>query len=333
MSVKEPARSVVRCLLALATACAPLAAAAQSVARVPHVGIIYLGQPSPAESASGGLGVGLRELGYVDGRNVVLDWRYAEGRPERLPALAAELVAANVDVIVTGGPGPFAAARQATRRIPIVTVSGSDPVGEGWATSLARPGGNLTGLTVTFPEITAKRLELLKVLMPGLTRVALVLAQFELLGAADVIRDAEDGARNLGLQMQVLNLRDRADIERVGQAAKEGRAQAIVTIETTFVLANRVAIAEIAARQGIPVAGEFAIFGVDGVVMAYGADLNDLLRRSASYVDRILKGARAGDLPIERPIKLDLILNLKVARALGVAVPQSLLLRSQRVVE
>jgi putative ABC transport system substrate-binding protein len=331
--MKAPAHFLFRVLLALATACTPLAAAAQAAARLPHIGVIYMGAPSPAESASGGLGIGMRELGYVDGRNVVLDWRYAEGRPERLPALAAELVAANVDVIVTGGPGPFAAARQATRRIPIVTVSGSDPVAEGWANSLARPGGNITGLSVTFPEITAKRLELLKVLMPGLTRVALVLAPFELLGAVEVVRDAELGARNLGLQLQVLNVRDRADIERVGRAAFDGHAQAIVTIETTFILSNRSAIAEAAARQGIPVVGEFAIFGVEGVVMAYGADLNDLLRRSASHVDRILKGARAGDLPIERPVKLDLIVNLKVARALGVAVPQSLLLRAERVVE
>jgi putative ABC transport system substrate-binding protein len=324
---------MIRFLLAIALASAASAASAQVVQKVPRVGVLYMGAPSQSEGPTSGFDKGLRELGYVPGRNVVIEWRYAEGRPDRLPVLAAEL-AEKVDVILTGGPGPLAAARQASRQVPIVTVSGSDPVAEGWAATLARPGGNVTGLAVTFPELGLKRLELLKELLPGLARVAVLFAPAELPGdgAAD-IRSMEVAARRLGLQLQVLPVRHPGDVERVLRAAGEARSQAIYAIDTTFVVVNRPLITELAARLGIPVCGEFSAFGVEGLLMAYGADLNDLLRRSATYVDRILKGARAGDLPIERPVKIDLTINLKVARALGVAVPQSLLLRAERVVE
>ena len=324
---------MIRFLLSVVLPFAVVTAGAQTAAKLPRVGVLYMGAPSQSEGPASGFDKGLRELGYVPGRNVVIEWRYAEGRPDRLPGLAAEL-AEKVDVILTGGPGPLAAARQATRQVPIVTVSGSDPVAEGWATTLARPGGNVTGLSVTFPELGLKRLELLKELLPGLARVAVLFAPGELPGdgAAD-IRSMDAAARRLGVQLQMLPVREPLDVERVLRAAGDARAQAIYAIDTTFVVVNRPLITERAARQGIPVCGEFSAFGVEGLLMAYGADLNELLRRSATYVDRILKGARPSDLPIERPVKVDLTINLKVARALGVAVPQSLLLRAERVVE
>ena len=311
----------------------PSTALAQDAARLPRVGVLYLtGAGVTVETTA--FGLGMRELGYVPGRNVIIEWRDAGGRPDRLAALAAELVRAKVDVIVTGGPSPLAAVRAATTTIPIVTVSGSDPIVEGWARSLARPGGNVTGLSVTFPELVQKRLELLKDALPGMVRVAVVLAPGEMSGQAPlVVRQIEDAARQLALQVQVLEVREPADFERVIRQARDDRAQALLTLETSFVVANRLRLTELAARERLPVMGEFTAFGVDGVFMAYGADINDLLRRAATHVDRILKGARAGDLPIEQPSKLDLTVNLKVARALGITVPKSLLLRADRVVE
>lgn len=325
---------MIRVALAIALACAAPAATSQAVQKTPRVGVLYMGGPASIENNSVGFERGMRERGYEVGRNVVLDYRYAEGRPERLPVLAAQLVAANVDLIVAGGPGPLAAARQATTTIPIVAVSGSDPVLEGWAKTLARPGGIVTGLSVTFPELEQKRLEIMKVLLPGASRVAVIIAPLELPdGGSAVSTDMAEAATRMGLQLQPLPVRSAVDLDGLAGALRQGRAQAAFTIETTLVAANRKRIAEIAAQQGIPVLGEFTIFGADEVLMAYGADLNDLLRRAATHADRILKGARPGDLPIERPTKLELTVNRKVARELGIAIPQSILLRADRIIE
>jgi len=323
-----------RALLAIALSCAASVAGTQAVPRMPRVGVLYMDSESQSEGPMGGFEKGMRDLGYVPGRNVVIEWRYAEGHPDRLPVLAAGLVAEKVDVIVTGGPGPLAAVRQVTTKIPIVTISGSDPVAEGWAATLARPGGNVTGLAVTFPELEQKRLELLKEVLPGISRVGLVIAPFELRsGRSEMSEQTAAAAKRLGLQMEVVPVRDVADLNGIGRVVRQARLQALVTVETTFVVANRTRIAEQAELQGIPVTGEFTIFGADEVLFAYGASLSDLLRRSATHVDRILRGARAGDLPIERPTKLDLTVNRKVARRLGITFPPSILLRADRVVE
>jgi putative ABC transport system substrate-binding protein len=325
---------MIRFVLAIALVCAAPAATSQAVQKAPRVGVLYMGGPVSSEDSSVGFGRGMRELGYAAGQNVVLDYRYAEGRPERLATLAAQLVEANVDVIVAAGPGPLAAARQATTTIPIVTVAGSDPVREGWAKTLARPGGMVTGLSVTFPELEQKRLEITKVLLPSVSRIAMIFAPLELpYGGSDFSADTAAAAKGMGLQLQRLPVRSAGDLDGLAGALRQGRAEAVFTVETTFVVANRKRIAEIAAQLGIPVIGEFTIFGADEVLMAYGADLNDLLRRAATHVDRILKGARPGDLPIERPTKLELTVNRKVARELGIPIPQSVVLRADRIVE
>jgi putative ABC transport system substrate-binding protein len=332
-SVSNLLRRRLSFVLPLAAVWAAFGAHAQTPPRLPRIGVLYLPPASPADAARG-FGQGLRELGYVDGRNVVIEWRHADGQPERLIGLANDLVLTKVDVILAGGPGPLVAARQATTTIPIVSVGGSDPVAEGWARSLSRPGGNVTGLVVTFPEVSQKRLELLKVALPGVVRVAVLLAPGELPGVRDELLDSmEVAARGLGLQLQVLEVRAPADFEPALRRAREGRAQALVTVDTGFVVSQRTVLAELAARERLPVVGEFTAFGADGLLMAYGADLNELLKRSASYVDRILKGARPGEMPIERPTKLDLTVNLKVARALNITFPKSLLLQAQRIIE
>jgi putative ABC transport system substrate-binding protein len=308
----------------------PLSAAAQSSARIPRIGVLYL-MPTQAE-IPGGFELGMRELGYVEGRNVVYERRDAAGLPERLPGIAAELVKSGVDVILAGGPGPTAAARQATNRVPIVTVGGSDPVAEGWARTLARPGGNVTGLTVTYPGIAAKRLELAKEAMPQLARVALLMNPAEW-PRRWVGEQLEEPSRRLGMHIEVLEVHEAADLEHVFEVARRERVQAILTIETPLIASNRKALGALALRERMPLISEFTSFGEDGMLIAYGASISDLLRRAASHVDRILKGTPPGDLPIERPTQLDLTINLKTARALGITVPKALLLRADRVIE
>ena len=325
---------MIRFVLAIALVCAAPAATSQAVQKAPRVGVLYMGGPVSSEDSSVGFGQGMRELGYAAGQNVILEYRYAEGRPERLAPLAAQLVAANVDVILAAGPGPLAAARKATTTIPIVTVGGDDPVRQGWAKTLARPGGMVTGLSVTFPELEQKRLEIMKVLLPGVSRIAMIVAPLELGDqGSDISAETAAAAKGMGLKLQRFPLRGAGDLEGLAGALRQGRAEAVFTVETNFVVASRKRIAEIAAQLGIPVIGEFTIFGADEVLMAYGADINDLLRRAATHVDRILKGARPGDLPIERPTKLELTVNQKKARELGIVIPRSIVLRADRIVE
>lgn len=318
------------CVVAVAAACRPVAVSAQALKRV---GVLYITPPDKDPAASG-FGLGMRELGYVDGRNVVIDYRYAEGRPERFGPLAAELVRARADVILAGGRGALAAAQRASTTVPIVTVGGADPVGEGWAQSVARPGGQVTGLLVTYPEISQKRLGLLKEALPELVRIAVVLAPAELPNSSlSIVAPLDDAARRLGVQLQWFELKAPDDVEKALRRAREGGAQAVLAIETPFVVAMRSRLVEAAARERLPVSAEFAFIGTDGLAMAYGADINDLLRRAAGYVDRILKGARPADMPIESPTKFDLAVNLKAVRALGLTLPRAFLLRADRVIE
>ena len=299
-------------------------------AAMPRIGVLSFGTaPSGASpDPSAGFRQGLRELGYAEGRNLVLEYRYADGRSDRLATLAAELVLLKVDVILAGGPATLQAARKATSSIPIVALGGSDPVGEGWAQSLARPGGNVTGLTVTFPELGPKRLEILGQAVPGLARVAVLLAPAELEGSG-----LEAGARALGLQVQLLEVSGPDDFEAAFKRATQGRAQGLYAISTNTIVTYRSRLAELSVSYRLPSVSDFPLLADAGFLMSYGADLDALARRAATYVDKILKGARPGDLPIERPTEFELVINLKTARALGITLPHAVLLRANRLIE
>ena len=319
------------CVLGLLLA--PSAAAAQAPARLARIGFLSFfptpapDHPDPNETA---FRQGLRESGYVEGQNVVIERRYADGNAEVLATSAAELVRLKVDAILAGGQPAREAARKATTTIPIVTLSGSDPVCEGWAKSLARPGGNVTGLTFTFPELAAKRLELLKQALPPLTHIAVIIDPVEVVDAPDVLRETEAGARRLGLTMKVLEIHGRKDLQEAFAQARRGNAQALVAVA---MWPFRSEVAELAARSRLALMGEESHEAQAGFLIAYGADLDDLVRRSALMTTRILKGARAGDLPIERPTKFRLSVNLKTARALGITIPQALLARADEVIQ
>ena len=318
---------------ALAVLLAPAAAFAQSPSAMARIGFLSFFQtptPSTPDPNEAGFRQGLGEGGYVEGQNVVIERRYADGNADRLAALAQELVRLKVDVILAGGQPSREAARKATATIPIVTLSGSDPVREGWAKSLARPGGNVTGLTFTFPELAAKRLELLKQAVPSLTRVAVLVDPIEVVDAADVLRETEAGAHRLGMQVQLLEIHGRKDFEAAFARARRNNAEGLVAMA---MWPHRDEVAQLATRGRLASMGEGSHEARAGFLMAYGADLDDLVRRSALQTAKILKGARAGDLPIERPTKFRLSVNLKTAKALGLTIPEALLLRADEVIE
>ena len=311
---------------------APLNTSAQQP--MPRIGVLSFGSPPGGANPDPNTGFrdGLRELGYVEGRNLVIEWRYADGRPERLAALAAELVQRKVALILAGGPASMHAARAATATIPIVAVGGSDPVGEGWAQSLARPGGNMTGLTVTFPELGPKKLEILKQAIPGLVHVAVMYApaEFNMKAYQDVLAA---GARALGLELQLLEVSDPVDFEPAFARALQGRAQGLDALATNLIVTHRRRLADLAQRQRLPSITEFSLMAQAGFLLSYGADLNALGRRAATYVDKILKGAHPGELPIERPTHFELVVNLGAARAMGITLPKAFVLRADRVIE
>jgi putative ABC transport system substrate-binding protein len=281
---------------------------------------------------------GLRALGHVDGRTVVIQWKSDNARGERLPELAAELVRAKVAVIYALGPEARAAARKATATIPIVAIAGADPVAEGFAESLARPGGNVTGLTATYPDLPGKQLELMKEMVPELTRVGTIwdATAFGAAAAPENRRFVEpmtSGARALGLDLRFIEVRVPGDFERVLQAARRDGAQALRVGETSMIHAHRAELAKAAIEARVPLFGQFRESGEAGYLAAYGVNLDVLHRRAAGYVDRILKGAAPGTLPIERPSALELVVNLKTARALGLAIPRAVLTRADRRIE
>ena len=333
--VAMPIRIWCALVMVLVLALAPLPADAQARANVPRIGILsFDGAPSGRNpDPSRGFLIGLREHGYVEGENVLIERRYADGRADRLALLAAELVQLKVDVILAGGPGPREAARQATSTIPIVTTSGADPVREGWARSLARPGGNVTGLTVTFDELDGKQLELLKQAFPHVVRVAVLFDPVAIGDAKRLTQAIETSARTLGLQLQFVEVRGPNDIEVAFTLARRNLAQAVYAIPTNTLVTHRARLASLAGEDKLLSISSFPWMAQAGFLMTYGADLDDLGRRAISMMDKILKGARPGDLPIEQPTKFKLIVNVKTARGLGLTIPQSLLLRADEVIE
>jgi putative ABC transport system substrate-binding protein len=306
------------------------------VGKIPVIGVLSFGNAPTGTKGfdpNDGFREGLRNLGYVEGHNVAIEWRYAQTQLDRLTRLAAELVRLKVDVIFAGGPVVLDAVMRATNTIPIVVVCCSDAVREGWAQTLARPGGNITGLTVTFPEIGTKRLQLLKEVVPGLSRVAVLVEPSEIPNWANFLQAMESGARELRVQLQVLEVRGSNDFDGAFKRARQGRAEGVLTFDTAKLLFHQPRLSGLAAKGQLPSVGEFRSFAEAGFLLTYGADLNDLTRRAAIYVDKVLKGAKPGDLPVEQPTKFELVINLKTAKALGLTIPPSLLLRADEVIQ
>ena len=274
---------------------------------------------------------GLRELGYVEGKNIVIELRSADGEQGRLPALVAELVRLKVDIIVSAGPSVTRAAKAATTTIPIVMAQDSDPVGSGFVASLARPGGNITGLSTLAPEISGKRLELLKEIVPRLSRVAIIGSSTEP-SYAQVLKEIELAAGALKLKLQLLNVRDAKDIETAFQAARKERADAILLLTAAVLNSHRAQVVELAVKNRLPAAYAVPQFVEDGGLMSYSTNFNDLFRRAATYVDKILKGRTPADLPVEQPNKFEFIINLKAAKQIGLTIPRDLLARADRVI-
>jgi len=277
---------------------------------------------------------GLRELGYIEGQNIVIEHRAPEWKYERLPGLAAELVRLQVDIIVAASPAATKAAKQATSRIPIVFTVSGDPVADGFVASLARPGGNLTGLATIGPELVGKQLEMLKAVAPNVSRVAVLQNPVTHRDThRGMLRQAEGAARGLGVQILILDARTPSEIETAFATMSTQRVDGILVLRDAMFREQRAQVTTLAAKKRLP-----AVYGLReeaeaGGLMAYGASVPELYRRAATYVDKILKGAKPGDLPVEQPTKFELVINLKTARALGLTIPPSLLQRADQVIE
>ena len=312
---------------------APRAADAQPPGKVPRIAWLGGQARETAHPYVRAFQRGLKDLGWVEGQNIVIEWRFSGGRAERLPDLAEELVRLRVDLIVVPSAPTALAARNATKTIPLVTVAVGDPVTSGLVASLARPGGNITGLTNTVgPEIAGKQLELLKEMVPKVSRVA-ALWNPTTPGNALALREAEKAGRVLGVELQPLEARSPDDFDRAFAAMTAKRAGALLVLGDVMFSTHRMRLAELAARSRLP-----AIYGAReaveaGGLMSYGAIVTELFQRAATYVDKILKGAKPGDLPIEQPTKFELWINVKAAKALGLTVPPSLLRRADQVID
>jgi putative ABC transport system substrate-binding protein len=314
-------------LLAL---CIP--AHAQQPAKIPRIGYLMGQSRSTASVRVDPFRQGLRELGYVEGKNIVIEWRFAEEKVDRLSALAAELARLKVDIIVASGRVSTRAAKDATSTIPIVMTQDSDPVANGFVASLARPGGNITGLSTLAPELSGKRLELLKEIVPKLSRVA-IFGTSTIPGEAQVLREVELAANAFGVKTQYLDILSPKDIEAAFRAAVKGRAEAILPMWAgVFAMPQRTKIAELAVKNRLPAIFISSPFVDAGGLMSYGPNLADLDRHVAYFVDRILKGARPADLPVEQPKKFELVINLKVAKQIGITIPPNVLARADKVI-
>lgn len=309
---------------------APFFAEAQRPGKVPRIGVLT--SATPESDRGRALREGLREFGYVEGRNIAFEWRVSGGLAERFPDFAAEMVKLKVDVIVAVDNPSIAAAQKATRTIPIVMVLSTDPVGTGFVASLARPGGNITGLTVQAPELQGKRLQLLKEVVPRASRVGILWDPTEP-GRRASVREAEIAARALGLQVQLLELRSATELDSLFAAMAQERADAILVEPSQRANAYRARIAELAVKSRLPTMGPVEWFVEAGGLLVYAPNGVTLFRRAAYYVDRILKGTNVADLPVEQPTKFEFAVNMKTAKALGLTIPQSLLWRADRLIE
>ncbi len=316
---------------------APLAASAQQAAKVPRIGYLVTGSPESPETRAvlAAFRQGLREHGYVEGQNIVIEYRAAEGKMERLPDLAAELAALKVDLIVAPNTPAARAARQATTTIPIVAPVMGDPIGDGLVASLARPGGNITGLTFLGPELVPKRLQVFKEALPKVSRVAALWhpGAFGERTNQEMLKGTEAAARTLGVHLQFAEVGGADDFDRAFSTMTRERADALIVFPGPMLFNERKRIVGLAAKHRLPSMFSAREFVELGGLISYGASIADLIRRAATHVDKILKGAKPGDLPVEQPTKFELVINLKTAKALGLTIPKSLLQRADEVIQ
>jgi len=326
--MKKKIRVLTLCAMLLALC---VSADAQQPKKVPRIGYLGANSPSVNPSRIEAFRQGLRELGYVEGKNIVIEYRRAEGKFDRLPDLAAELVRLKVDVIVTSGPAATHAAKEATKTIPIVMAFDNDPVGNGFATSLARPAGNITGLSSLAPDISGKQLELLNEIVPRLSRVA-VFGNSNEPANSQSLKEVELAAGAFRMKLQYLDVLSPTDIETAFGAASKGRADAVLVLGSAVFNSQRKQIAELAVKSRLPAIYNAVEWVEAGGLTSYGASIPDLFRRAATYVDKILKGAKPADLPVEQPTKFEFIINLKAAKQIGLVIPPNILARADRVI-
>ena len=323
-------RETVLALVVLATAAGSRAPLAQQPGKVWRVGFLSLSAASLTSPYSNAFLKGMRELGYVEGKNLVIEWRFADGKLERLPGLAAELVRLKVDVMVAGGSPAIGAAQKATTTIPIVMTPAGDPVGSGFVKSLARPGGNITGLSVMSGDTGAKLLELLRSVVPKLSRVAVLTPSTTY---SPISKGVQDGAQKAGVKTLVVEASTPQDIENAFAMMVREKADAVIVgSPTTFAQQHR-QIAELALKYRLPSMFQDRVYVEAGGLMSYGTKFTDVYLRAASYVDKILKGAKPGDRPVEQPVSFELVVNLKTAKAIGLTIPQTILLRADEVIQ
>lgn len=319
-------------ILALSLTLAPVVAAAQPPGKAWRVGVLTTGNPHSAPPANwDGFLQGLRESGYVEGQNIAIEQRYAEGKPELFPDRAADLVRLKVDIIFARGPWAVSAAKAATRTIPIIGLDlESDPISDGFVKSLARPGGNITGMFLDLAELSGKQLQILKEIIPKLSRVAIL---GDSAVNASQLRELRMVARSLAVQTQALEMKSSKDLESAFEAANKGRATALIVLSNPLTLASRTQIGDMATKRRLPTMYLYRAHVDAGGLISYGPDLPDMFRRCGEYVGRILGGAKPSELPVERPVKFDLVINLKTANALGLTIPQSVLVRADEIIQ
>src|ERR1041384_6213328 len=305
---------------------------AQQPTRIPRIGYLSGNSPSSESARTAAFRQGLRELGYIEGKNIIIEQRWGEGKMDRLPALVAELMRLNVQVIVTAGPGGTRTANEATSSVPIVMTQDPDPVGNGFVTSLARPGGNITGLATLSPELSGKRLELLKEIVPKLSRVA-VLGTSTTPANAQSLRETELAAGPLAVKVQYLDVRGPKDSETAFRTASKERADAVLLLGGPVLASHRAQFADLAVKNRLPTMYWRSDIVEAGGLMSYAVNFSDLDRRAAYYVDKILKGSKPGDLPVEQPKKFELVINLKTAKQIGLTIPPNVLARADKVIK
>ena len=306
-------------------------AEAQQPAKIPRIGFLLASSPGPDPRIEG-FRQGLRELGYSEGKNIAIEWRYGKGQEELVPKLAAELAQLNVEILVTDGTNVTRAAMNATKTIPIVMASDADPVGNGFVASLARPGGNVTGLVNLLAGLSGKRLEILKEAVPGLLRVG-ILWNPENPSSVSGFKETQEAARALAMQLQSLEVRGAEDFSSAFQVATKAQARALTVLSDSLMFSNRRRLLELASKNKLPTMHTQGLWVDAGALMSYGTNFPDLYRRAAIYVDKILRGTKPADLPVERPIKFEFIINLKTAKQIGLTIPPNVLARADKVIK